>query len=99
VVGGVLRTAPKTNAVLPGVTRDLVVKLARDESIPLEERPLTRPELARTAELFLTGTTSEVLPVVAVDGHPLGAGRPGPITRRLQEAYGRVLQAFLSASV
>ena len=45
------------------------------------------PHLARVSELFLTGTTSEVLPVVRVDGQPIADGKPGPITRRLQEAY------------
>jgi D-alanine transaminase len=99
VVDGVLRTAPKTNAVLPGVTRDLVVRLAGEDGMSLEERPLNRQELPRTAELFLTGTTAEVLPIATVDGHPIADGQPGPITRRLQEAYGRVLRTFLSASV
>jgi D-alanine transaminase len=98
VVAGVLRTAPKTSAVLPGVTRDLVVKLAKEERIAVEERPLSMTELVVTPELFLTGTTAEVLPVVTVDGKPIGDGRPGPVTRRLQEAYARVLQSFLSAS-
>jgi D-alanine transaminase len=65
----------------------------------LEERPLNRQELPRTAELFLTGTTAEVLPIATVDGQPIADGRPGPITRRLQEAYSRVLRTFLSASV
>jgi D-alanine transaminase len=98
VVAGVLRTAPKTSAVLPGVTRDLVVKLAKEERIAVEERPLSMTELVVTPELFLTGTTAEVLPVVCVDGKPIGDGRPGPVTRRLQEAYAGVLQSFLSAS-
>jgi D-alanine transaminase len=94
VVSGVLRTAPKTNAVLPGVTRDLVLRLARDTGISVEERYLSRKELAQTSELFLTGTTAEVLPIVTVDGQSVGDGRPGPVTRRLQEAYGRERDAF-----
>jgi D-alanine transaminase len=94
VVGGVLRTAPKTNAILPGVTRDLVVRLARDAGIRLDEHSLTRDELPRTTELFLTGTTSEVLPITSVDGQPVGDGRPGPVTRLLQEAYDRQVQEF-----
>jgi D-alanine transaminase len=96
VVGGVLRTAPKGSAILPGVTRDLVVRLARDAGIVVEEWNLHRDELDTVAELFLTGTTTEVLPVVRVDGRPVGAGRPGPVTRRLQEAYGAAVREFLT---
>jgi D-alanine transaminase len=97
VVAGVLRTAPKTSAVLPGVTRDLVVRLAARAGVPLEEQCLTLGELPRSAELFLTGTTAEVLPVTAVDGRPVGDGRPGPVTRRLQAAYGETLRLFLAS--
>ncbi len=97
VVAGTLRTAPKTSAVLPGVTRDLVVRLAARAGVRLEERCLTLDELPRSAELFLTGTTAEVLPVTTVDGRPVGDGRPGPVTRRLQEAYGEALRSFLAS--
>lgn len=97
MLDGVLRTAPKTSAILPGVTRDLVVRLAAAAGIPVEERNLTRDELPQATELFLTGTTSEVLPVVQVHGQPVAAGRPGPVTRRLQEAYREAVRAFLSS--
>lgn len=98
VVGGVLRTAPKTSSVLPGVTRDLVARLAAEAGSPPEERTLTRDELPRATELFLTGTTAEVLPVVTVDGATVGDGRPGPVTRRLQEAYAEAVRSFLARS-
>jgi D-alanine transaminase len=94
VVDGVLRTAPRSNAILPGVTRDLVVRLAREAAISLEERALTRADLSRATELFFTGTTAEVLPVVSVDEQKIGDGRPGPVTRCLQEGYERAVQAF-----
>jgi D-alanine transaminase len=96
LVDGVLRTAPKSNEILPGVTRDLVVRLAKEAAMPLEERSLTRAELVRASELFLTGTTAEVLPVVTVDGQRIGESRPGPVTRRLQEAYCAAVRAFLA---
>jgi D-alanine transaminase len=96
VVGGVLRTAPMGNAVLPGVTRDLVVRFAGEASVPVEERNLRREELDTAAELFLTGTTTEVLPVVRVDGRSVGEGRPGPVTRSLQEAYRVAVAEFLA---
>jgi branched-subunit amino acid aminotransferase/4-amino-4-deoxychorismate lyase len=56
---------------------------------------LRREDLGRVSELFLTGTTSEVLPVVRVDGRPIADGRPGPVTRRLQEAYRDAVREFV----
>jgi D-alanine transaminase len=96
VVAGRMRTAPKTNAILPGVTRDLVVRLATDAGVLIDERPLNRKDLPGIAELFLTGTTSEVLPIVNVDGKPVGTGKPGPVTQRLQEAYSSAVRSFLA---
>jgi D-alanine transaminase len=93
VLGGRLLTAPATSAILPGITRRLILDLARAQAIPIEEHVLTLADLPRVTELFLTGTTSEVLPVVRVDGQPVADGRPGPVTRRLQEAYRRAASA------
>jgi D-alanine transaminase len=88
-------TAPNSNEILPGMTRQLVLKLAAECGIGVRERMLRRDELGRIPELFLTGTTTEVLPVVAVDGQPVGGGTPGPVTRKLQEAYRQAVQAFV----
>jgi len=60
---------------------------------------LKRSDLERVSELFLTGTTSEVMPVVKVDGRPIADGKPGPVTRRLQVAYREAVQEFLAESV
>jgi D-alanine transaminase len=87
VLDGKLLTRPNSNAILPGITRGLILRLAERSRIALQEHVLRRDDLKRVSELFLTGTTSEVLPVVRVDGKPIGDGKPGPITRRLQEAY------------
>jgi D-alanine transaminase len=97
VKGGTLVTAANGPDVLPGVTRNLLIELAGRSGVAVEERMLHRDELARVEELFLTGTTSEVLPVVRVDGRPVGSGVPGPVTRRLQSAYREVVEAFLAA--
>ena len=86
-----LLTAPATNAILPGITRGLVMRIAREQGIPVEERVLKVGDLPVVAELFLTGTTSEVLPIVRVDDQPIGDGRPGPITQRMQEGYLQVV--------
>jgi D-alanine transaminase len=87
VLGGVLRTAPASPAILPGVTRGVILRLARQLGLPVEERALQKSEVSSLSELFLTGTTTEVLPIIRLDGVKVGDGRPGPISRRLHEAY------------
>ena len=94
--GGAVLTAPNSNAILPGITRSLLLRLATDAGVPVREQLLKRADLGRVGELFLTGTTSEVLPIVRVDGWPVGEGRPGPVTRRLQEAYARAVRDFVA---
>jgi D-alanine transaminase len=86
VLDGVLRTAPATNYILPGITRDVVLQLAPTLGIPVREYPLLVEELPRASELFVTSTTSDVLPVVRVDGAPVGDGAPGVVARRLMDA-------------
>jgi len=84
---GVLRTHPADHRILGGITRAVVLELARRLGIPTEERAFDLGELRRAREVFLTGTTSFVLPVTTVDGRPVGNGRPGEITRTLGCAY------------
>jgi D-alanine transaminase len=91
VLGGEVRTYPNSNYVLPGVTRDVVVELAHASGIPVSETPVFRHETGQLEECFLTGTTSDVMPVVAIDGKPVGNGRPGPITMRLYETLAKRL--------
>jgi D-alanine transaminase len=97
VVNGVIRTTPLHPDILPGVTRKFVLELIARQGLRLEERSLHRDDLPRASELFLTGTTLEVCPVVRVDERTVGDGKPGPITRRLQEAYRTVLREFLAS--
>jgi D-alanine transaminase len=87
VRAGQLITAAHGPAILPGVTRDLIVRLARNNDIAVCERNLHRDELSIIDELFLSGTTAEVLPVVRVDGQRIGSGKPGATTRRLQTFF------------
>lgn len=94
VAGGALYTTPKAANILPGITRGLVMQLAERAGIPEREQSLNRNELIRLDELFLTGTTYEVLPVTRVDGQAIGNGAPGPITRRLQAVYAEMLREF-----
>jgi D-alanine transaminase len=87
VLNGTLVTHPASNVVLPGVTREFVLELAREMGLPVEETPIQVEELARADEVFLTGTTTEVKPCVQIDGRPVGEGRPGPIATRLFDAF------------
>ncbi|HLK12308.1 MAG TPA: aminotransferase class IV [Candidatus Binatia bacterium] len=82
-----LVTPPADGVLLAGVTRDLVLRLARAAGIPVHEAPLRAAALGRAAELFVTASTVEILPVVRLDGRPIADARPGPVTRRLQALY------------
>jgi D-alanine transaminase len=92
---GIIRTPPNGPAILPGCTRSFALSLAAQIGVRVEERPLRVEELGQVQELFLTGTTTEVLPVVRVDQQTVGDGKPGIVTRRLQEAYGETLRKWL----
>lgn len=95
VLHGSVLTRPNSNAILPGITRGLVLRLAERAGVAVREQVLKRDDLAEVSELFLTGTTSEVLPLVEVDGRPIGNGKPGPVTRRLQDVYGQAVREFV----
>ena len=92
---GVIRTPPNGPAILPGCTRGFVLGLAAKSGVRVEERPLHRDELPQVQEAFLTGTTTEVLPVVRVDRQTIGDGKRGPVTRRLQAAYTDFVRKWL----
>jgi D-alanine transaminase len=93
VIGGALWTHPITGAVLPGVTRDVVLEIAKAQSIPVREEPIPRADFLRAEEVFLVGTLSDVMPIVKVDGKPVGAGKPGPVAQRLFKALRQRLDA------
>lgn len=87
VCAGRLVTPPEGPRILPGVTRRVVLDLACQEGLPVEERPVAVRELRAASEVFLTGTTVEVLPVVRIDDGMIGTGRPGDLTRRLSARF------------
>ena len=94
VLDGALVTYPECNYILPGVTRGLVLELAAELGIPVRLGPLFVTDLARLAEAFVAGTTTEILPVVDLDGKSLADGRPGPVTRRLRTAWETLVTRF-----
>ncbi len=89
VADGVVRTAPLSNLILAGITRRVVLDLCDELGVPTREFPLTEAELRNAGEVFLTGTSCEVMPVVRLDGSPVADGRPGAVTRRLQEVFAK----------
>ena len=92
VRGGTLITPSSASNILEGITRDSVMQIARDEGIPVEERSISRAELYRADEVFLTGTGAKVSPVVEIDHRPIADGVPGPISKRIQETYFRAVK-------
>jgi D-alanine transaminase len=87
VKDGRIVTRPLSNAILPGVTRRALMRLAADHRIVVEERAFTLEEMYGADEAFITSASALVLPVVAIDGRPIAAGRPGPVTRKLRQVY------------
>lgn len=84
---GTLVTRSLGHEILAGITREAVLRLARTSSLQIEERPFSLAEAEEAAEAFITSATTFVMPVVSIDGKPVGDGRPGPVTRQLRELY------------
>ncbi len=87
VKDGVLKTPPESAGILRGITRDVVMDLARGMGYSVLEVDLTRFDVFTADECFLTGTAAEVVPVVKVDGRPIGDGRPGPVTMSIRRKF------------
>jgi branched-chain amino acid aminotransferase len=87
VQNGTVLTPPVESGGLGGITRGVVIRLARQLGIEVVEKNLTRYDLYVCDELFLTGTAAEVIGIVEIDGRRIGDGKPGPTTRRLRETF------------
>jgi D-alanine transaminase len=87
VLDDALITYPSSGHILTGITRLLVLEKARELGWAVREGPIPMARLSDVQELFLSGTTTEVMPVVRVNGSPIAGGQPGPITRGLQELF------------
>ncbi|MGB9668523.1 MAG: branched-chain amino acid transaminase [Thermosulfidibacteraceae bacterium] len=88
---GVIKTPPATG-ILEGITRDTVIRLIKDLSLEFKEERITRDEVYIADEIFLTGTAAEITPVREVDRRVIGDGMPGPITKKLQDLYFKVVR-------
>ena len=97
VAGEVVKTPSLETGILGGITREIVIGLAKDKGIEVEETTILPDELLRADEVFLTGTTKEVIPVVAVNDCIIGGGEAGPITMVLWDAYREKVQEFLES--
>jgi branched-chain amino acid aminotransferase len=89
---GVVKTPPLSSPILDGITRRTVLTLVQEMGHPVEERAFTRDALYIAREVFFTGTAAEITPVREVDNRSVGAGRPGPVVKAVQEAYFRVVR-------
>lgn len=87
VKDSIIYTPPAEAGALPGITRSIVIKLAKEENIQVVEKNLTRFDLYVCDEFFLTGTAAEVIGIVEVDGRMIGDGKPGPITSLLRKKF------------
>ena len=97
VFGGTLVTHPASNVILHGITRAIVIEIAGELGIPVEERAIMVESMQYADEAFFTGTTTEVRPTTRIDGNTVGSGEVGPVTRRLSEAFRARVEASLGA--
>ncbi len=92
VKNDVLKTPPLSAGILPGITRDTILKIAKDEAFRVEEANLTRSELYTSDEVFMVGTAAEITPIREIDLRPVGTGSPGPVTKRLQDRFWKIVK-------
>ena len=95
---GRIVTPPAGPTILSGITRSVAIALARQEGLDVAEAPISLQQLAQAKELFLTGTLTEVVPVVRWDNHVVGNGRPGPVTQWLAAAFRRKVEIEVNGS-
>jgi D-alanine transaminase len=94
VKNGTVFAPPLNNYILGGITRELVLELAAAEKIPVALQPTFERELPELEEMMIIGTTTEITPVISVNGRPVGDGKPGPVTRRLQAALRKFIETM-----
>ncbi|HXM80985.1 MAG TPA: D-amino acid aminotransferase [Burkholderiales bacterium] len=94
---GVIESPPKANLILPGITYDVIVELARANGMPLEFRQVSEAEVRGAGELWVSSSSKEVLAIVTLDGRKIGDGQPGPVFRRMYQLYQEFKQKVMHA--
>jgi len=94
---GTILAPAKNNLILPGITYDVTIELARASSLALEVREVAEQEVRAADELWVTSSSKEVFPIVELDGRPIGDGRPGPVFRRMYQLYQEFKQKVMRA--
>jgi branched-chain amino acid aminotransferase len=90
---GRIYTPYSADSALEGITRESAIKIAKDIGYEVTERPIPRTELYMADEIFLTGTAAEIVAVTSIDGHVVGSGKEGPVTKGIREMYAKVVSA------
>ena len=96
VAEGILTTPSVESGILPGITREAVLELARDLGIEAVEREIPEADLFQAEEAFLTTSVREVVPITSVNGKPVGSGKPGTVTKRLMAAYKELVEKTIT---
>ena len=97
VRGGKLMTPPIDACILEGITRNAVIEVARNLGLEVLETAFTRHDVYCSSECFLTGSAAELIPVVGIDGRTIGDGKPGPITKKILEAFRKMVKKETTA--
>ena len=94
VKDGVVITRPLSNLILPGITRKVILEICRDNGIPFEEKAFSEQELFELDELIVAGTGSEITPAISVNNIPVGNGKPGKVTRFIQQKFFEMVEKY-----
>ncbi|MDX1811106.1 MAG: D-amino-acid transaminase [Gammaproteobacteria bacterium] len=96
VIDGEIRTPAKSQYILPGITRDLVVELARSNGLAVAEKDVTENELLNAEEIWVSSSTKEILPITSLNGQIIGDGKPGKVWQQMSKIYREYKQSLLS---
>ena len=93
VEGDVVSTHPESNLILPGITRQVVLELLSSAGVPCREEAVSLTRLRSADEIWVSSSVAEIVPVISLDGRPVGDGKPGPVTRKIIESYREAVQS------
>jgi D-alanine transaminase len=94
VIDGILITPPKSPAILPGITRDVILEIARNNNISCSEQAIAETEIKKASEIWITSSTREIIPVVELDGEIIADGKPGPVWKTLYRLFQEYKQSL-----